>query len=62
MLDQEIIRLENFFLYYSKVQQKRVEALSDINIVINKGEQIANICVKSTLKNVNKSTQPKLAK
>ena len=43
MLDQEIIRLENFFLYYSKVQQKRVEALSDINIVINKGEQIAII-------------------
>ncbi len=39
----KIITFKNFFLHYSKVQQKRLEALSNINISIQKGEHIAVI-------------------
>ena len=43
MEELEIIRFQNFFLHYAKAQQERLEALSNINISINKGEHIAII-------------------
>jgi len=40
---KKIIKFQNFFLHYSKVQKERVEALSNININIHSGEHVAVI-------------------